>query len=245
MDGARALAAQPFEASPPVSEPRRRQPYQPALFATHDLGRVVPIESYQAKTSERRKAGPKPDKVSRSGDPATLDSVHRQTTLFTASATARQRHAAVETVRCQNAPVAAPAHRILAAVIDSSLILVAVGVVATITYSLIGGEFLRQNPAAFFGGLAAFFGLAYKLLWAMADTDSPGLRAVQLRTFNFDGRVPQTEERVRRLAWSCLSILPAGLGLLWALVDAEKLTWHDHSSKTFLTPGADRDPRRR
>jgi hypothetical protein len=26
------------------------------------------------------------------------------------------------------------------------------------------------------------------------------------------------------------------LGMLWALVDEEALTWHDHMSKTFPTP---------
>src|SRR6202041_3046551 len=31
--------------------------------------------------------------------------------------------------------------------------------------------------------------------------------------------------------------LSGGLGLVWALVDEENLTWHDHISKTFPTPG--------
>jgi hypothetical protein len=52
---------------------------------------------------------------------------------------------------------------------------------------------------------------------------------------NFDGQRPTQRERLQRFAWSAVSVLPAGLGLLWALVDEENLTWHDHSSKTFLT----------
>jgi hypothetical protein len=34
------------------------------------------------------------------------------------------------------------------------------------------------------------------------------------------------------------------LGLLWALVDEETLSWHDHSSKTFLTSYTEQAGRR-
>jgi len=34
-----------------------------------------------------------------------------------------------------------------------------------------------------------------------------------------------------------LSLCSLGLGLVWALVDEESLTWHDHISKTFPTAG--------
>jgi hypothetical protein len=33
-----------------------------------------------------------------------------------------------------------------------------------------------------------------------------------------------------------VSFIAAGIGLLWALVDEERLTWHDYMSKTFPTP---------
>ena len=39
-----------------------------------------------------------------------------------------------------------------------------------------------------------------------------------------------------RVAWGVFSVLPLGLGLLWALVDQERLTWHDLLSKTFPSP---------
>jgi hypothetical protein len=38
------------------------------------------------------------------------------------------------------------------------------------------------------------------------------------------------------MASGFLSLAAGGLGLLWALVDEETLTWHDHISKTFPTP---------
>jgi hypothetical protein len=41
---------------------------------------------------------------------------------------------------------------------------------------------------------------------------------------------------MHRLASGALSFCAAGLGFLWALVDEETLTWHDHISRTFPTP---------
>ena len=46
---------------------------------------------------------------------------------------------------------------------------------------------------------------------------------------------PTFEQRFKRLVASILSLAAAGLGLLWALADEEKLTWHDHISRTFVT----------
>ncbi len=77
----------------------------------------------------------------------------------------------------------------------------------------------------------------YRVLWCLGGGDTPGMRFAGLRLVDFDGRRPEREQRTIRLAASLLSIISAGLGLVWALVDEESLTWHDHISKTFPTPG--------
>jgi uncharacterized RDD family membrane protein YckC len=81
------------------------------------------------------------------------------------------------------------------------------------------------------------------LLFVLASGDTAGLRWVQLRLVDFDGRRPNREQRAQRMAGEMLSVIAAGLGLLWSLVDEESLTWHDHISKTFPSP--DIQPRRR
>ena len=81
--------------------------------------------------------------------------------------------------------------------------------------------------------LIAFF---YKFLWLLAEKDSPGMKWVNLRLVDFDNRPPTRSQRAWRLGGACLSVASAGLGLIWALADEEKLTWHDHLSKTFPTP---------
>ena len=134
-------------------------------------------------------------------------------------------------------------HRAAAAILDYSVVMMAVGLVVTLFDAAAGAELVNAQTLPWLGGLAAMFGVVYKLLWALAGTDSPGLRWTQLRTLNFDGIEPTRNERLARVAAACLSLLAAGLGLLWALADEETLSWHDHMSKTFATPRTGREDR--
>ena len=70
----------------------------------------------------------------------------------------------------------------------------------------------------------------------MAGGDTPGTAWAQLRLVNYDGQPPTRDQRVYRVLASYLSILAGGMGVLWALVDEENLTWHDHMTRTFPTP---------
>jgi len=128
-------------------------------------------------------------------------------------------------------------HRMMAAAVDGSMIAIAVGLFLMIFY-LSGGRivFSKQTmllAAAVIGSVS----LVYRLLWCLGNGDTPGMHFAGLRLVNFDGRAPQREQRLYRLAASVLSIASAGLGLVWALVDEESLTWHDHISKTFPSAG--------
>jgi uncharacterized RDD family membrane protein YckC len=88
-----------------------------------------------------------------------------------------------------------------------------------------------------FAGVIGVVAVLYRLLWCLGNGDTPGMQFAGLRLVNFDGRLPDREQRLTRLAGSILSLASAGLGLVWALVDEENLTWHDHISKTFPSPG--------
>ena len=149
-----------------------------------------------------------------------------------------------DAVRYCDAPVANPVHRAAAAVIDFALVSVAVGLLMTSLYGLVGEEILNRGTLPYFGGLSAVCAFVYKLLWALAEADSPGLRWSHLKLLNFDGEEPTRRQRLIRLAAGSLSLLAAGLGLLWSLVDEESLSWHDHMSKTFLTAFPERGSRR-
>lgn len=135
-----------------------------------------------------------------------------------------------------NAPVAVAMHRVVAAVLDASLIAIGVGLLVILTY-LAGFRVALDKTTAPYWALAVFAGaMIYRLVWCFADMDSVGMRWVGLRLLNFDGMEPSRGERLQRVIGSCISTSAAGLGLAWALVDEEHLTWHDHMSKTFPSP---------
>jgi uncharacterized RDD family membrane protein YckC len=126
----------------------------------------------------------------------------------------------------------------MAASVDISAVLIALGLFGVIAFVCgVDLSFSRQTTPYFI--VAAFCtAMFYRLLWFFGNGDSPGMRFAGLRLVDFDGRTPTREQRLRRQLVSLLSVLSAGLGLAWALVDEENLTWHDHISKTFPTPGA-------
>jgi len=149
--------------------------------------------------------------------------------------------AKVEAVIYCDAPVATPTHRMMSAVADTAWIAIGLGVFSMTffvgTKDLTGAmSFERPNVLILAAGVA-LIAQFYRTLWMLAKGDSPGMRFARLRLVNFDGREPTRKQRAIRQAASVLSVCAMGAGLLWALVDEENLTWHDHISKTFPTPG--------
>jgi uncharacterized RDD family membrane protein YckC len=61
-----------------------------------------------------------------------------------------------------------------------------------------------------------------------------GMSTWRLRLVRDDGGRLSTRDALRRLGWATLSLLPAGLGLWWCLIDTEHLAWHDRRSGTRL-----------
>jgi uncharacterized RDD family membrane protein YckC len=135
-----------------------------------------------------------------------------------------------------DAPVAIPAHRAIAAALDGSMIVIALAVFGLI-FRLLGGEFvLNPKTLPMFLGVVGAVVFFYRLLWCLGNGDTAGQRWAHLRLVNFDGQTPGRAQRFYRIASGVLSLAAAGVGLLWALVDEETLTWHDHISRTFPTP---------
>jgi uncharacterized RDD family membrane protein YckC len=134
-----------------------------------------------------------------------------------------------------DARVAQPTHRAIAAALDGVLVLIGTAIFL-LTAFLFGVDFgivgnLLLLPAA----MTAVVAILYRGLWCLVNRDTPGMRFAGLRLVDFDGRKPRRERRVVRQFAGLLSLLSAGVGLVWALVDEESLTWHDHISKTFPT----------
>lgn len=132
-------------------------------------------------------------------------------------------------------PVALPPKRILAAVYDASMVLIALGLFVGV-FLLSGGMLLiTRQSLQFLASVLAVLALFYRFLWVLVNRDTPGMHFAGLRTVDFDGHPPDREQRGLRQVASILSLVPAGLGLLWVLFDKQRLSWHDRISKTFPT----------
>jgi uncharacterized RDD family membrane protein YckC len=138
-----------------------------------------------------------------------------------------------------DAPVAPIALRIEAALIDAVITLFP-SVIGLVLFLYEGGH-LSFNKHVLPFWLLAFFTVPvlYKLLWTVAGRDSIGMSFAGLRLVDFDGNPPSSERRYQRMFGGFLSVLAAGTGLIWALVDEDALTWHDHISSTFPTLATD------
>ncbi len=140
------------------------------------------------------------------------------------------------TIYC-NAPVASPVHRVMASLMDASMILAATTLFAITFQYGAGGVDISGRSLAVLGAIGGVIGVFYHVLFAMlGDGRTPGMSWVQLELLTFDGRRPTREQRFRRLFAGLLSAAAASLGLMWALLDEEKLAWHDHISRVFPTP---------
>lgn len=140
-----------------------------------------------------------------------------------------------EAIYC-DAPVADPVQRLLAAALDGSLVAIGLGMFLVI-FLLGGGDLVfDRQTVSLLTTVAIVITIFYRILWCLGGGDTPGMRWAGLRLVDFDGRRPGRDQRGVRQAASLLSLVSAGLGLVWALVDEENLTWHDHISKTFPTP---------
>ena len=230
-----ALAAMPrpapqSQASVRVAPNLARAIQRPLQFS-EQAAKVVAFESYAApppppakppsRAPARRKPRVSPDQGSLEFLPA-------------AAAKPRTLGTSVEAVIYCDAPVCTPAHRFLASVLDGSMVLIGFGLFLLAFY-LAGGEFAASKLSAWvFGGMLLLIAISYRLFWAIAGTESAGMRWLHLRLITFEGFPPERKHFLIRFAISCLC-LGVG-GLLWSVMDEESLAWPDHASRTFPTP---------
>lgn len=221
-------------------------PVQAALFPSPS-GNVIPFDRRQREAAARQQAQSSQPTARFLAPPAKAPAAQRtaqrgpsteQGTLdFIPPAPLRGRKLKNDVdaqIFCDQ-PVATPTHRLVAASIDMALILLGFGVIV-LTSQLLGGSF---GTGMFFwlslAGALAAVSMLYGLIWAIAGTETAGMRFTDLQLITFDGFPVDARSRALRFASTWLSFCSGGLGLLWAVADEENLTWHDHISKTFPT----------
>lgn len=77
--------------------------------------------------------------------------------------------------------------------------------------------------------IAAF----YVYFWTRGG-QTLGMRAWRFRVIGDDGANLRFGDALKRFGWAIPSLLPAGLGLWWSLIDRDGLAWHDRQSHSRL-----------
>lgn len=161
------------------------------------------------------------------------------------SAPPRTRGADVVRVRVTGFP-----RRVAAALFDLGLLLGLTAAVTTIVALSLGvpmpglrevgpdllvAGILDRNPMAV-GAVGLFLGMTglYQLYFGGMSGQTPGMRLCGIRLISGRGRAPGPARGLLRLLALVPSLLPAGLGWLWALFDREHRALHDHLAGTYV-----------
>ncbi|MCK7576324.1 MAG: RDD family protein [Chromatiales bacterium] len=128
--------------------------------------------------------------------------------------------------------------RRLGALFYDALLLVAVLMVANaiivIPYEVINGHPVYESfiPLTLMRiYLLGVIGAFYVYFWTHGG-QTLGMKAWRLQVIGQDGEAVGFNAAVKRFLWSILSLIPAGLGLWWSLLNRQGLAWHDSRSNT-------------
>ena len=97
-----------------------------------------------------------------------------------------------------------------------------------------------QHPPAIkmaeLGAMAALLtiGVLYHVLFLTLASATPGMMYARISLCTFDDECPSRAQLRGRLGAMLLSLLPVGLGVVWAVFDEDHLCWHDRLSRTYL-----------
>lgn len=205
---------------------RRTRPTQQDLFA-HDDGRKIvamPGAGAPARTS-------RPD----SNRSRSRRSAEGQTAFdFSAPAPAQPFHR--ERSRRNVFPVAPLPVRAVAVLVDTGIVTAALVLMVAVIRTLLGQQLVLDQAMLPYAAIALLsIGLCYKLVWCLFCRPTIGLQLMRLRVVDFSGQLPSLGQCILRILTGYMSFTCLGMGLAWAVVDDEQLTWHDHISQTYLT----------
>ena len=130
--------------------------------------------------------------------------------------------------------VARMSDRLLAMLVDGALVTLAYLAAAVVVIAA-----TSHPPAGKFAVIASVcgwgvFAMLYQLLFlSYAEEGTPGMRYARIALCTFDDDNPTPAQMRMRIPAMLAAMLPAGLGLIWALWDKDHLGWHDRMTKTY------------
>jgi len=131
-------------------------------------------------------------------------------------------------------PVASCERRALAMTVDAFIVVTGLAVFTT-SMSYLAGPVILTKPILLAGSACALLLLAfYQSIFLFYSIGTPGMRAAGLTLTDFSGRPPSRRVRLTRAFALVLSVAALCLGLIWALIDEDRLGWHDRITHTYL-----------
>ena len=237
--GANALAAATAEMARPSEVKQKRGQPQPTLFLEEPVQKVIPFDrSNRRELPETAENFPprqtKPKTTATRKQNAEMGQAELDF-LPPSPQTTRMLKTTVEATIYCDAAVASPMHRATAAGLDAAVIAASFAIFCAIFRIFAGAVDLNKQTITVFAGAFVLIALFYGFCWMLADSETAGMRWTDLKLLSFNGFPPERKTRALRMAGCFLSFCSGMIGIFWALVDEEGLTWHDHMSKTFPT----------
>lgn len=123
--------------------------------------------------------------------------------------------------------------RVKATAIDGGLIIASLLLFVAVVAKLAGPIELGLPIALGAFGTLIVFLIVYQVLFFTFGDQTPGMRCARIGFCTFHDENP-SRAAIRRRIWAqAVSICALGLGLVWALIDEDRLSWHDRISKMY------------
>lgn len=138
------------------------------------------------------------------------------------------------------APQAAPLRRrLMAGLLDGALI--TMGTLAAIAVFVLTVTYLTHEPlaaprlvaAGTAGAALVAFAAAYHVLFFTFGEATPGMRYARIALCTLTDENPTRSAMRRRLLAMVLASVPLGMGFAWALLDEDRMGWHDRMSRMY------------
>ena len=124
--------------------------------------------------------------------------------------------------------------RIYAGLLDCTVVAAAAGIFAAGAYKM----FLQTAPSKPLVLVLSFIPFllwaVYQYLFVVYGGGTVGMRLAKIRLSSFKGGVPGWGQRRIRAVSLYFAAASLMMGVLWALVDVDRLCWHDRISRTYL-----------
>ena len=120
-------------------------------------------------------------------------------------------------------------------VIDGVVVASAAGLLGVVAHRIVPKALITKPLLLAATAILVILWAAYQYILQVYAGATVGMVLTKTRLRTFKGAFPKWEQRRNRVLAFYLSAGSLAMGLLWALVDVDKLCWHDRISRTYLS----------